>query len=45
MFRACIMEQQGSWDRYLPLVEFDYNNNHHASIGMAPYEAWYGRKP
>ena len=29
---------------YLSLVEFDYNNNYQASIGMAPYEALYGRK-
>ena len=25
-------------------MEFAYNNSHHASIGMAPYEALYGRK-
>ncbi|KAL9254229.1 Transposon Ty3-I Gag-Pol polyprotein-like protein [Drosera capensis] len=34
----------GSWDRHLPLVEFAYNNGYHASIGMAPFEALYGRK-
>ncbi|XP_015945640.1 uncharacterized protein LOC107470739 [Arachis duranensis] len=28
----------------MPLVEFAYNNSYHASIGMAPYEALYGRK-
>ncbi|XP_016173149.1 uncharacterized protein LOC107615612 [Arachis ipaensis] len=28
----------------MPLVEFAYNNNFRASIGMAPYEALYGRK-
>nr|XP_025702610.1 uncharacterized protein LOC112803324 [Arachis hypogaea] len=28
----------------MPLVEFAYNNNYQASIGMAPYEALYGRK-
>nr|XP_025639099.1 uncharacterized protein LOC112734108 [Arachis hypogaea] len=33
-----------SWDRYMPLVEFAYNNSYHASIGMAPHEALYGRK-
>ncbi|XP_073017089.1 uncharacterized protein [Primulina eburnea] len=26
------------------LVEFTYNNNYQSSIGMAPYEALYGRK-
>ena len=38
------MEFQSSWDRYLPLIEFSYNNSYHSSIGMAPYEALYGRK-
>ena len=28
----------------MPLVEFSYNNNFQTSIGMAPYEALYGRK-
>jgi len=28
----------------LPLIEFTYNNSFHASIGMAPYEALYGRR-
>ena len=28
----------------LRLVEFTYNNNYHSSIGMAPYEALYGRR-
>ena len=27
----------------MPLVEFAYNNSYHTSIGMAPYEALYGR--
>ena len=35
---------EGSWDRHIPLVEFVYNNNFQSSIGMAPYEALYGRK-
>ncbi|XP_015967030.1 uncharacterized protein LOC107490735 [Arachis duranensis] len=28
----------------MPIVEFAYNNSYHASIGMASYEALYGRK-
>ena len=28
----------------IDLVEFVYNNNFQSSIGMAPYEALYGRK-
>ncbi|KAK6160770.1 hypothetical protein DH2020_004151 [Rehmannia glutinosa] len=35
---------QGSWDSHLPLAEFAYNNSYQATIGMAPYEALYGRK-
>jgi len=31
-------------DEVLSLIEFTYNNNFHASIGMAPYEALYCRK-
>ena len=44
MLRACVMDRPGSWDKHLPLIEFAYNNSFHASIGMAPYEALYGRK-
>src|SRR3954463_12416990 len=33
----------GSWEDHLPLVEFAYNNNFQTNIGMAPYEALYGR--
>ncbi|KAA3483708.1 Retrotransposable element Tf2 [Gossypium australe] len=32
-----------SWERYLPLVEFAYNNSYQLSIRMAPYEALYGQ--
>ena len=44
MLRACVLEFQGSWDQYIALMEFSYNNHYHSSIGMAPYEALYGRK-
>nr|GEV89188.1 putative reverse transcriptase domain-containing protein [Tanacetum cinerariifolium] len=44
MFRACVINFGGSWDRHLPLVEFSYNNSYHASIKAAPFEALYGRK-
>ncbi|XP_074362278.1 uncharacterized protein LOC141702511 [Apium graveolens] len=44
MLRACALDCKGSWDDHLPLVEFAYNNSYHSSIGMAPYEALYGRK-
>ena len=44
LLRACVLDNRGSWDNLLPLIEFTYNNSYHASIGMAPYEALYGRK-
>ena len=44
MLRACVIEFKGSWDNYLALIEFAYNNSYQSSIGMAPYEALYGRK-
>jgi len=28
----------------LPLVEFTFNNSYQSTIGMAPYEALYGRR-
>ena len=42
--KICVMDFGGSWDEYLPLVEFAYNNSYHSSIEMAPYEALYERK-
>ena len=44
LLRACVLEQGGAWDTYLPLIEFTYNNSYHSSIGMAPFEALYGRR-
>jgi hypothetical protein len=44
MLRACVLDFGGSWDKYLPLVEFSYNNSYHTSIQCAPFEALYGRK-
>nr|GEX59765.1 putative reverse transcriptase domain-containing protein [Tanacetum cinerariifolium] len=32
------------WVKHLPLCEFSYNNNYHASIKAAPYKSLYGRK-
>ncbi|KAL0549436.1 hypothetical protein IC582_013918 [Cucumis melo] len=43
MLRACVLQLKGSWDTRLPLMEFAYNNSYQSSIGMAPYEALYGR--
>ena len=44
MLQTCVMELQGGWDKHLPLIEFAYNNTFHSRLGMAPYEALYGKK-
>nr|GEY47574.1 putative reverse transcriptase domain-containing protein [Tanacetum cinerariifolium] len=44
MLRACVIDFGNGWEKHLPLVEFSYNNNYHASIKAAPFEALYGRK-
>ncbi len=44
MLRSCILEFKGSWEEFMPLAEFAYNNSYQSSIRMAPYEALYGRK-
>nr|GEW00332.1 putative reverse transcriptase domain-containing protein [Tanacetum cinerariifolium] len=44
MLRACVLDFGKGWDKYLPLVEFSYNNSYHSSIKAAPFEALYGRK-
>jgi len=44
LLRTCVLDHLGTWSDMLPLVEFTYNNSYHSSIGMAPYEALYGRR-
>ena len=44
LLRACALDFGGSWDMHLHLIKFSYNNSHHSSIQMAPFEALYGRK-
>ena len=44
MLRGYVLDFLGSWDRYIPLMEFSYNNSYQFSIGMASYEALYGRR-
>nr|GFA59214.1 putative reverse transcriptase domain-containing protein [Tanacetum cinerariifolium] len=44
MLRAYVIDFGKSWDGHLPLVEFSYNSNYHASIKAAPFEALYRRK-
>jgi transposase InsO family protein len=44
MLRACVLSSRGSWESWVPLAEFAYNNSYQESIKMAPFEALYGRK-
>nr|GEV14366.1 ribonuclease H-like domain-containing protein [Tanacetum cinerariifolium] len=44
MLWACAIDFGSSWDKYLPLAEFSYNNSYHSSIKMPPYKMLYGRK-
>ncbi|GKD51763.1 putative reverse transcriptase domain-containing protein, partial [Tanacetum coccineum] len=39
MLRACVIDFGNGWIKHLPLVEFSYNNNYHASIKAAQFEA------
>ncbi|CAM8996872.1 unnamed protein product [Rhodiola kirilowii] len=43
MLRACVLDFKGSWVEHLSLIEFAYNYSFQSSLGMAPYEALYGR--
>nr|GEX46901.1 putative reverse transcriptase domain-containing protein [Tanacetum cinerariifolium] len=44
ILRACAIDFGNGWVNHLPLAEFSYNNNYHASIKAAPFEALYGQK-
>ena len=44
MLRVYVMDFAGSWDKYLPLMKFAYNNTCQATIKMATYEVLYGRR-
>jgi hypothetical protein len=44
MLRACVLQYDKNWDKYLSLVEFSYNNSYQAGIKMAPFEVLYGRR-
>ncbi|WVZ69492.1 LOW QUALITY PROTEIN: hypothetical protein U9M48_018267 [Paspalum notatum var. saurae] len=44
MLRACALTYGTNWEASLPFAEFSYNNGRQASLGMAPFEALYGRK-
>ncbi|KAK8964921.1 UDP-glucose:glycoprotein glucosyltransferase [Platanthera guangdongensis] len=44
VLRMCVLDFGKNWEDHLYMVEFAFNNNFQASIGMTPFEALYGRK-
>lgn len=44
MLRMFMMQQPHKWQDCLHLVEFSYNNQHHESLCMIPFEVLYGRQ-
>ena len=43
MLKECVIDFIGSWYDHLALIEFSYHNNYNSCIGMARFEALYGR--
>ncbi|XP_043705460.1 uncharacterized protein LOC122655320 [Telopea speciosissima] len=43
-FWGGFQKAMGSWDEHISLIEFASNNNYQTTIGMAPFEAQYGKK-
>ena len=44
MLQGCVLDFPGSWERYISLMEFAYNNSYQSNIGISLYEALYGRR-
>ncbi|RVW24823.1 Transposon Tf2-12 polyprotein [Vitis vinifera] len=43
--RCLVHQQPRKWYSLLPWAEFWYNTTYHASTGMSPFQALYGRPP
>ncbi|XP_012072674.1 uncharacterized protein LOC105634424 [Jatropha curcas] len=44
MLCSRVIEFEDSWEKYVFLIEFAYNNRYQLSIQMAPFEALFGKK-
>ncbi|MCO5577470.1 hypothetical protein L7F22_031303 [Adiantum nelumboides] len=44
LLKCYVSEHKATWEHYLPLVEYAYNNTVHASTGKAPFEIVEGGK-
>jgi hypothetical protein len=45
MLRAFSHENEASWSRHLPMLEFAYNSAKSSSSGLSPFMCAYGRQP
>ena len=45
MLRSYVSLRQHTWNKWLPLLEFAYNDRKHSSTGMSPFELNYGYRP
>ena len=43
LLKCYVADRQTQWEKYLPLMEFAYNNTIHSSTRKAPFERIYGR--
>jgi hypothetical protein len=41
VLRIYVMEKLMQWEKYLPLVDFYYNNRYQTSLNMSPFESLY----
>lgn len=44
MLRMYVGKKQHSWDKWLHLIEFAYNDHIHSSIGVSPFYVLYGQE-
>ena len=44
MLRTYVGKRQQSWDKWLYLIQFAYNQREHSSIGISPFYALYGQE-
>ena len=45
LLKVCVKEvdQRDQWEKYLPIIEYAYNNTLHTSTGKTPFEIIEGR--
>ena len=43
MLKCYVADQKAEWEKYLPLMEYAYNNTTHMSTSKAPFEIMYDK--